>query len=120
MSFVCSMFVFDMYTFLYICISLSIYRYDVSKFNFVHLHTWMTIINIISQYYALYCLYLLYHVTKKELSVVRSLEKFISIKILIFLSWYQALLVAYLVHIDVITPGRHGANYASAQVNIKL
>ena len=58
----------------------------------------MTIINILSQTYALYCLFMFYHVTKDELAHMQTFLKFFCIKVVIFFSWWQSLFISYLVH----------------------
>ena len=58
----------------------------------------MTIINILSQTYALYCLFIFYHVTKNELAHIQTFLKFFCIKVVIFFSWWQSLFISYLVY----------------------
>lgn len=58
---------------------------------------WIVMLNGSSQWYALYVLYLFYHVTKRKLAPIQSLVKFIGIKVVMFFSWWQSLLISALV-----------------------
>jgi hypothetical protein len=55
---------------------------------------YVALINSTSQMWALYCLVLLYEATKKELEKIRPLPKFIAIKSVVFLTFWQSLVIA--------------------------
>ena len=59
---------------------------------------WCFVFNAISQAFALYTLIKFYHATHKDLEAIRPFGKFICIKAVIFLSWWQAIAVSTLVH----------------------
>ncbi len=54
------------------------------------------------QLWALYCLILFYSGTKDELAPIRPLSKFIVVKSVVFLSYWQGVLIAILVATGVI------------------
>ena len=55
---------------------------------------YVALVNSASQMWALYCLVLLYEATKKELEKIRPLPKFIAIKSVVFLTFWQSLAIA--------------------------
>ena len=59
---------------------------------------WVTVVNCISQTWALYILILFYHATHKELISINPCGKFFSIKSVVFASWWQSLLIGLMVH----------------------
>ena len=59
---------------------------------------WVTVVNCVSQTWALYILILFYHATHKELISINPCGKFFAIKSVVFASWWQSLLIGLMVH----------------------
>jgi hypothetical protein len=71
--------------------------------NFSSAYPYVALVQNVSQCWALYCLVLFYHATSHRLSDLRPLAKFLGIKIIVFFTWWQDLIIASLVHFDVIS-----------------
>ena len=65
-------------------------------------YLWVTIVNNFAVSTAMYALVLFYLVTKIELSPRRPVPKFLSIKAVIFFSFWQSVVIAFLVKVGVI------------------
>jgi hypothetical protein len=61
-------------------------------------YPYLSLVQNVSQCWALYCLVLFYQATAARLAAVRPLAKFLSIKVVVFFTWWQDLGVAALVH----------------------
>jgi hypothetical protein len=59
---------------------------------------WVTVVNCVSQTWALYILILFYHATHKELISINPCGKFFAIKSVVFASWWQSLFIGLMVH----------------------
>jgi hypothetical protein len=81
--------------------------YDEGNYSITSIYMYMTLINCFSQTLALYSLFLFYQATYKELIIINPFYKFLSIKLIVFFSWWQELLIALLVRIGHINKG-HG------------
>ena len=60
-------------------------------------YTWITVITNISQGYALYALFLFYHATKHDLERIRPLAKFLCVKLIVFATYWQSVVLSLLV-----------------------
>jgi len=68
----------------------------------VHLYT--TLINNVSQAYAMYCLIMLYKATKHDLAAFKPLPKFLCVKGVVFFTFWQDVLIIILAHLGIIKP----------------
>ncbi|TGZ60757.1 hypothetical protein CRM22_008359 [Opisthorchis felineus] len=67
--------------------------YGEGDFNFKHAFVYLTIINNVSQVWALYCLILFYQCTKEELRPMSPVSKFLCVKFVVFMSFWQSILI---------------------------
>ncbi|KAM9426766.1 transmembrane protein 184C-like isoform 1-T1 [Pholidichthys leucotaenia] len=77
--------------------------YDEANFSFRNAWSYLVIINNISQLFAMYCLVLLYRALREELTPIRPVGKFLCVKLVVFVSFWQAVLIAILVKVGVIS-----------------
>ncbi|KAG9269017.1 transmembrane protein 184C [Astyanax mexicanus] len=77
--------------------------YDEGNFSFRNAWTYLVIINNASQLFAMYCLLLFYRTLREELSPLRPVGKFLCVKMVVFASFWQAVLIALLVKVGVIS-----------------
>ncbi|XP_064607932.1 transmembrane protein 184C-like [Liolophura sinensis] len=77
--------------------------YDEGDFNFKTSWSYIVVINNISQVWAMYCLVMFYRGTKEELKPIRPVPKFMCVKAVVFLSFWQAVVIAALVKFGVIS-----------------
>ncbi|XP_021026529.1 transmembrane protein 184C [Mus caroli] len=80
--------------------------YDEGNFGFSNAWTYLVILNNLSQLFAMYCLLLFYKVLKEELSPIQPVGKFLCVKLVVFVSFWQAVLIALLVKVGVISERR--------------
>eukprot|EP00602_Paraphysomonas_sp_CaronLab_P012289 CAMPEP_0185042902 /NCGR_PEP_ID=MMETSP1103-20130426/42613_1 /TAXON_ID=36769 /ORGANISM="Paraphysomonas bandaiensis, Strain Caron Lab Isolate" /LENGTH=425 /DNA_ID=CAMNT_0027583033 /DNA_START=679 /DNA_END=1956 /DNA_ORIENTATION=+ len=93
--------------------------YEEGDYSITSSYLWMTLANCASQTYALYSLFLFYHVSHGEFKGIRPFEKFLSIKLVIFFSWWQALFIGLLVsfgHINGIDSSAYGDAHSPQEV----
>ncbi|XP_073432343.1 transmembrane protein 184C isoform X3 [Dendrobates tinctorius] len=78
--------------------------YGEGDFNLKNAWTYLVIINNASQLFAMYCLVLFYKVLKEELNPIQPVGKFLCVKMVVFVSFWQAVLIALMVKVGIISP----------------
>jgi len=78
--------------------------YGEGHFSVDKAYVWTLIIINCSQCWALYCLVVFYIELKKELMSLNPLGKFLVVKAVVFFSWWQQIIVTFLVEVDMIPP----------------
>lgn len=79
--------------------------YKEGSFSISQPFLWITAVNFCSQSWALYSLLLFFLCAHKELHGMRPFSKFACIKLIIFFSWWQALLIGIMVRAGRINQG---------------
>lgn len=77
--------------------------YDEGNFSSKNAWTYLVIVNNISQLFAMYCLVLFYRTLREELNPIRPVGKFLCVKLVVFVSFWQAVFIALLVKVGVIS-----------------
>ncbi|XP_035283280.1 transmembrane protein 184C isoform X2 [Anguilla anguilla] len=77
--------------------------YDEGNFSSRNAWTYLVIVNNVSQLFAMYCLVLFYRALREELSPIRPVGKFLCVKLVVFVSFWQAVFIAFLVKVGVIS-----------------
>ncbi|OCT97023.1 transmembrane protein 184C-like [Xenopus laevis] len=77
--------------------------YGEGDFSVKNAWTYLVIINNVSQLFAMYCLVLFYKVLKEELNPIQPVGKFLCVKMVVFVSFWQAVFIAILVKAGVIS-----------------
>ncbi|GAA6071785.1 transmembrane protein 184C isoform X1, partial [Tachysurus ichikawai] len=77
--------------------------YDEGNFSSKNAWTYLVIMNNLSQLFAMYCLVLFYKTLREELSPIKPVGKFLCVKLVVFVSFWQAVLIALLVKVGVIS-----------------
>jgi len=72
-------------------------NYEEGNFSPNNGYGYMCAINNFSQCWALYCLVMLYRATKYELDPIKPMAKFVMVKLVVFFSFWQSVLIAILV-----------------------
>jgi hypothetical protein len=65
--------------------------------SFSNAWTYLVILSSLSQLFAMYCLLLFYKVLKEKCSPIKPVGKFLCVKLMVFVSFWQAVLIALLV-----------------------
>lgn len=68
--------------------------YKDGNFSWKYGYLYICIVTNLSQCWALYCLILFYFATKNELAPIRPVGKFMSVKALVFFTWWQSVMIA--------------------------
>ncbi|KAG9480067.1 transmembrane protein 184C [Eleutherodactylus coqui] len=77
--------------------------YGEGDFSLKNAWTYLVIINNASQLFAMYCLVLFYKVLKEELNPIQPVGKFLCVKMVVFVSFWQAVLIALMVKVGIIS-----------------
>uniref|UniRef100_A0A3P8UK20 Transmembrane protein 184C n=1 Tax=Cynoglossus semilaevis TaxID=244447 RepID=A0A3P8UK20_CYNSE len=77
--------------------------YDEGNFSSTNAWTYLVIFNNMSQLFAMYCLVLFYRALREELSPIKPVGKFLCVKMVVFVSFWQAVFIALLVKVGVIS-----------------
>lgn len=77
--------------------------YGEGSWSFSTAYIYLFLINNLSQMVAMYCLVIFYQAYRCELSPMSPLGKFLSIKCVIFFSFFQSVLISFLIEFGVIT-----------------
>lgn len=70
--------------------------YGEGKFEWRYGYPYLAVVLNFSQTWALYCLIQFYSVTKERLAPIKPLAKFLTFKSIVFLTWWQGVIVAFL------------------------
>jgi Organic solute transporter Ostalpha len=76
--------------------------YKEGEFHWKAGYLYICILTNVSQCWALYCLIFFYYATKTELSPIRPVGKFLSVKSLVFFTWWQSVFISVLYQMDMI------------------
>lgn len=74
--------------------------YGEGEFRWDRGYIYMAVVINFSQSWALYCLIQFYNTTKEELAPIQPLAKFLCFKAIVFLTWWQGLIVAIVLAIQ--------------------
>ncbi|GAB5364553.1 hypothetical protein AAMO2058_000980100 [Amorphochlora amoebiformis] len=77
--------------------------YGDGEFDFTKAYLYCAFVQNASQIWALYCLVLLYEATKDRLAAINPLRKFLCIKLIVFFTWWQGVLIMSLSRIKLIS-----------------
>lgn len=77
--------------------------YDEGNFSFTNAWSYIVVINNVSQIFAMYCLILFYRTLREELAPLHPIGKFLCVKMVVFVSFWQAAFIAVLVKLHVIS-----------------
>lgn len=80
--------------------------YDEGNFSSTNAWTYLVIFNNMSQLFAMYCLVLFYRALREELSPIKPVGKFLCVKMVVFVSFWQAVFIALLVKVGIISEKR--------------
>ncbi|KAJ4874528.1 Protein LAZ1-like protein 1 [Raphanus sativus] len=70
--------------------------YGEGKFQWNYGYPYLAVVLNFSQTWALYCLVQFYNVIKDKLAPIKPLAKFLTFKSIVFLTWWQGIIVAFL------------------------
>eukprot|EP00798_Chlamydomonas_sp_ICE-L_P024802 gene24802-10447_t len=81
-------------------------KYGQGQMDLHKSYIYLSAVTNFSQMWAMYCLILMYHKLHKELAPIRPVSKFIAVKAVVFVTFWQGLTIAVLVYSGVIGGGR--------------
>jgi len=76
--------------------------YKEGSFSYKGGYLYICILTNVSQTWALYCFFFFYFATKNELTPIRPIGKFLSVKLLVFFTWWQSLFISILYQMQLI------------------
>ncbi len=76
--------------------------YKEGSFSYKGGYLYICILTNFSQTWALYCFFFFYFATKNELTPIRPVGKFLSVKLLVFFTWWQSLFISILYQMELI------------------
>lgn len=85
-------------TTLFAVVSQIVGAYGEGQFNLGKSYIYLLVVNNISQMLAMYCLVIFYTSYKMELANINPLSKFLCIKLVVFFSFFQSVLITFIVH----------------------
>jgi hypothetical protein len=92
--------------------------YKEGDFTYKSGYLYICFLTNASQCWALYCLIFFYYATHNELSPIRPVGKFLSVKALVFFTWWQSVFISILYQMDLIqhyhTSGSSGGGSSSS------
>eukprot|EP00531_Pseudo-nitzschia_arenysensis_P009444 CAMPEP_0116149706 /NCGR_PEP_ID=MMETSP0329-20121206/19116_1 /TAXON_ID=697910 /ORGANISM="Pseudo-nitzschia arenysensis, Strain B593" /LENGTH=772 /DNA_ID=CAMNT_0003646089 /DNA_START=144 /DNA_END=2462 /DNA_ORIENTATION=- len=86
--------------------------YKEGSFSYKGGYLYICILTNFSQTWALYCFFFFYFATKNELTPIRPVGKFLSVKLLVFFTWWQSLFISILYQMQLIP------HYSSAEAKL--
>lgn len=86
------------------CILEQWHMFGEGHYDTGHFYIYYVVIVNTSQCWALWCLVLFYHVFKEDLRPISPLPKFLVIKAVVFISWWQGIIIMYMAHEHMIKP----------------
>ncbi len=89
--------------------------YKEGDFSYKSGYLYICILTNTSQCWALYCLIFFYYATKNELGPIRPVGKFLSVKALVFFTWWQSVGIAFLHQMELI-PAYNEGGWSSEDV----
>lgn len=89
-------------------------KYDEGNLSFKSAWSYIVIINNCSQVWAMYCLVLFYKASREELNSIKPFGKFLCIKLVVFASFWQGVLIAILVKVGIIS-SKHSWNFYTVE-----
>jgi hypothetical protein len=87
--------------------------YKEGNFTYKGGYLYTCVLTNLSQCWALYCLIFFYYATKNELAPIRPVGKFLSVKALVFFTWWQSVGISILYQMDLI-PHYQSSGFTSA------
>ena len=76
---------------------------DGELFNVTRLYTYIVSVNSWAQTQAIYCLFLLFLATRSELESIQPVAKFVVVKSVIFITFWQSIAIVIMVHMHVLS-----------------
>jgi hypothetical protein len=92
--------------------------YKEGNFTYKGGYLYTCVLTNLSQCWALYCLIFFYYATKNELAPIRPVGKFLSVKALVFFTWWQSVGISILYQMDLIPHYQSGGFTAISKDDI--